>query len=192
MQCAQAATLLRAAVVFAAACVCLPGARAAGADAAIERGAAAFYRVYLELRPSGVPAARARGRLAPAISPSLAELLQRADAAERHYKKVTRNEVPPLVEGDLFTSLFEGAHSFVIRECHRSVAGGAVCSVELQHAGTADKTTIRWSDKIYLVRHAGRWVVDDIEYLGDWQFMHKGRLRELLRRVIRDGANARP
>ena len=35
-------------------------------------------------------------------------------------------------------------------------------------------------------------MVEDIEYGGDWQFMHKGRLRELLRRVIRDGANAKP
>ena len=80
----------------------------------------------------------------------------------------------------------------MIRECHRGAAGGAACSVELQHAGTADKTATRWSDKIYLVRSNGRWVVDDIEFGGDWQFMHKGRLRELLRRVIRDGANARP
>jgi hypothetical protein len=35
-------------------------------------------------------------------------------------------------------------------------------------------------------------VVDDIEFGGDWQFMHKGRLKALLRKVILDGNHARP
>jgi hypothetical protein len=179
--------------MLAAAIVALGSANAV-ADAAtdIQHGAAEFYRVYLETRPSGVPHGKTLAKLNPVISSSLAELLQRAGAAERRYAKVTQNKVPPLAEGDLFTSLFEGAQSFVVRECHRGTTGGAACTVELQYAGTAGKTPTRWTDKIYLVRSNRRWVVDDIEYGGDWQFMHKGRLRELLRRVIRDGANARP
>lgn len=165
-------------------------ATAAQATAAVERGATAFYRVYLDVRPAGVPGARARQSFAAVVSPQLADLLQRAEAAERRHRTVTRNAEPPLAQGDLFTSLFEGAQTFSVRECHRSSAGGAVCSIELAY-GDGRETT-RWADTLFLVRHGGRWLVDDIEYGGDWQFMHKGRLRELLRRVIRDGNNARP
>lgn len=178
---------------LAAAIVSLPSGTA-GADAAadIQRGATGFYRVYMEARPAGVPHGKALARFAPVISSSLAELLQRAAAAERRYAKLTEKKVPPLVEGDLFTSLFEGAQSFAIRECHRGAAGGAACTVELQTAGGAGKTPVRWADKVYLIRNDRRWVVDDIEFGGDWPFMHKGRLREILRRVIREGANAGP
>jgi hypothetical protein len=42
------------------------------------------------------------------------------------------------------------------------------------------------------VRFNGRWVVDDIEFGGNWQFMHKGHLRELLRRIIHNGNNELP
>jgi len=158
----------------------------------VNHGAAAFYRVYLEARVSGVPQAKTLARFAPVISPSLLQLLQKAEAAEKHYARVTANAVPPLVEGDLFTSLFEGAQSFVLQECHRGTAGGAACTVELRYADAAGKAPTRWTDKVFLIRHDRRWVVDDIEYGGDWQFMHKGRLREILRRVIRDGTSARP
>jgi hypothetical protein len=166
----------------------------AGADtgADIQHATAAFYRVYLDARPSGVPHFKTRAKFAPVISHTLAQLLDRADAAERRYAKVTRNKVPPLIEGDLFTSLFEGAQTFAVKECHRSADGIAACTVDLQYGSAADKSQTRWSDKVYLVRNGRHWVVDDIEFGGDWQFMHKGRLRELLRRVIREGSNARP
>jgi hypothetical protein len=166
----------------------------AGADtgADIQHATAAFYGVYLETRPAGVPHAKTRAKFAPVISHTLAQLLERADAAERHYAKVTRNKVPPLIEGDLFTSLFEGAQSFAVKECHRSTDGVAACTVELRRDDAAGKAATRWIDKVYLLRNGRHWVVDDIEFGGDWQFMHKGRLRELLRRVIRDGGNARP
>ncbi len=158
----------------------------------INRGATAFYRIYLEVRVSGVPSAKTLARFAPVVSPSLLQLLQKAEAAEKHYARLTNHAVPPLVEGDLFTSLFEGAQAFAVQECHRGATGSAACTIRLQYADAAAKAPTNWTDKIFLIKHDRRWVVEDIEYGGDWQFMHKGRLRELLRRVIRDGSNAKP
>jgi hypothetical protein len=169
----------------------ISGSAGADTNADIQRATTAFYRVYLEVRPSGVPHAKAREKFAPLISHTLAQLLERADAAERHYANVTKKQAPPLVEGDLFTSLFEGAQAFSVQTCTRSAAA-TVCTVELRYGGAARKPATRWSDKAHLVRNAGRWVVDDIEFGGDWQFMHKGRLKELLRKVIIDGEHARP
>ena len=164
-----------------------------GADTGTElrHATAAFYSVYLETRPSGIPNARARAKFTPVISHTLAQLLERADAAERNYAKVTKKQLPPLVEGDLFTSLFEGAQAFSVEGCTRSAAA-TTCVAALRYTDASDQKTTRWTDKVYLVRNAGRWVVDDIEFGGNWPFMHRGHLKELLRKVIVDGNHARP
>ena len=161
----------------------------AQANSRLEHTASAFYRIYLTTRPTGIPNAAIRTKFSPAISHTLAQLLERADSAERHYAKVTRRLVPPLVQGDIFTSLFEGAENFTVRDCKRTEAV-TVCGVELRYGSGGNSA--QWVDKIHLVRSRGRWVVDDIEYGGDWGFMHKGRLKDVLRRAIIDGNHARP
>jgi hypothetical protein len=158
-------------------------------DSRLEHAASAFFRVYIAARPAGIPNGVIRAKFSPVISHTLAQLLERADAAERHYAKVTGRLVPPLIQGDVFTSLFEGAEKFTVRDCKRT-AVATFCDIELRY-GTGNSRAL-WVDKIFLVRNGGRWVVDDIEYGGDWGFMHKGRLKDLLRRVILDGNHARP
>jgi len=41
-----------------------------------------------------------------------------------------------------------------------------------------------WQDRVYVIREPRGRMIDDVEYLGDWQFMHKGRLKTLLQDVI--------
>ena len=163
----------------------------ADTDAELRHATAAFYRVYLEVHPSGVPHSRARIKFVPVISRTLEQLLEHAEAAERHYAKVTKRQVPPLVEGDIFTSLFEGAQAYALGRCDRGAAA-TTCTVALRYGAAGDKNSTNWTDKVYLVRHNGRWLVDDIEFGGNWQFMHKGHLRDLLRKIIRDGNNELP
>jgi hypothetical protein len=147
-----------------------------------------FYQVYLEAKTSGVPTEKEQARFAPTLSPQLQELLRGAGEAERSYAKATRGKVPPLAEGDLFTSSFEGAEAFRVVSCE-SKAGQGVCMVELISIDPKDKTFFRWQDKVYLVKAPHGWVVDDIEFLGDWKFMHKGRLQPLLKGVIERSKN---
>ena len=163
----------------------------ADTDSELRRATEAFYRVYLEVHPSGVPHSRTRLKFVPVISRTLEQMLERAEAAERHYAKVTKRQVPPLVEGDIFTSLFEGAQAFALERCERGTAT-TTCTVALRYGAAGDKNSSAWTDKVYLVRHNGRWLVDDIEFGGQWQFMHKGHLRDLLRKIIRDGNDALP
>ena len=63
--------------------------------------------------------------------------------------------------------------------------------VELISIDPTDKSFFRWQDKVYLVKSPQGWVVDDIEFLGDWPFMHKGRLQALLKKVIERGKKTR-
>lgn len=151
----------------------------------MERIVSSFYKIYLTVRPSGVPSEKEQQKFKPYLSEALMVLLREADQAEQQNHKKTRSEVPPLAEGDLFTSLFEGATEFKVLSCDTKTSS---CLVEFSYVESrkgASPTT--WKDKAYLVKDPQGWMVDDIEFLGDWQFMHKGRLQDLLRQVIKEG-----
>jgi hypothetical protein len=147
--------------------------------------AAVFYSTYLRLKPAGVPDANQRTQMRALISPMLDGLLAAADEAEARYANKTHKQVPPLVEGDLFTSLFEGATRISAAAC----AGGdkaATCRVDLAYRDGANGPETTWQDRVLLVRAAGGWVVDDIEYGGNWPFARRGRLSEMLKAVVRE------
>lgn len=145
----------------------------------------AFYNAYITVRPPGVPSEKEQLSFTPYLSASVKKLLKEAAAAERRYRRTTRGEVPPLVEGDLFTSLFEGASAFTVLSCDSRTDS---CLVEFSYLDPESKSSTIWQDKVYLVKDARGWLVDDIEFLGNWQFMHKGRLKELLKQVIEEGS----
>jgi hypothetical protein len=152
----------------------------------VRDSAASFYRAVLEGDRGGVPDAKARARLAHLLSAPLKELLEQADATERDYRDATRGEVPPLVEGDLFSSLFEGPTAFEIGACETTPAG-ASCEVALRYEPPGDPQKTRWKDHVLLVKDDEGWRVDDVVYGGDWEFMHKGTLRGVLASTIRQG-----
>ena len=181
MRTTRAATMFLAIGVL---CACAPSSPPDPDPAAVVKG---FYGTYLSLHPTGVPEEVQLSKLRPYLSDSLVALFRDADAAETAYRKRTNNEQPPLVEGDLFTSLFEGASAFEVLPA--KVKGDrASCLVRFSYQDPNPKYSTRWRDRVFLVKGASGWAIDDIEYMGDWQFMHKGRLRDLLAQVIKDGA----
>jgi hypothetical protein len=141
-----------------------------------------FYGVYQTFHPSdGIPSAADRAKYAPFLSPALEKLLSEAEAAEAHFAKSNKDS-PPLLEGDLFTSLFEGATSVAVGACTGDSAKGR-CLVRLEHDDKTEKPTI-WSDTVFLVNTPAGWRVDDIAYGGSWAFGNKGRLTELLNQTV--------
>lgn len=153
-----------------------------------------FYGVYATFHPSdGIPDAKGRTKYEPFISPGLTKLLADGDAAEDHFAKVTKNMSPPLIEGDLFTSNFEGATAYHVEPC--TTAGNAArCTVNLGYRSNTkeDAKPVHWTDTVYLVRTANGWRVDDIAYGATWAFGNKGRLKDVLGSTIRDGNSATP
>jgi hypothetical protein len=155
---------------------------AAGDEAAMAAAANGFYAVYATFHPSdGVPSATDRAKYAPFLSPALEKLLTDADAAEARFAKANKDS-PPLIEGDLFTSMFEGATSLHVAACTGDSAAGH-CAVKLEYAPPGDKPT-DWTDTVYLVKTGSGWRVDDIAYGGSWAFGNKGRLSETLKQTI--------
>jgi hypothetical protein len=179
-----------AALVFV--CASPGAAKSAPATGDVQGAANGFYAVYGTFRPSdGIPDAKGRAKYEPFISPALDRLLIEGEAAEQRFVTATKNMSPPLIEGDLFTSNFEGANSWSVGKCEADAAS-ARCTVALGYRGgpSEDPKPVNWTDTIYLVRNAAGWRVDDIAYGAPWAFGNKGRLTQTLQSAIRDGNNA--
>ena len=152
---------------------------------------AGFYGAYSTFHPSdGIPDAKARVKYEPFISPALDTLLRQGDAAEDKFAKANKDS-PPLIEGDLFTSNFEGATSYKIGTCAGD-AKVAHCAVSLTYdPGKTDNPKDKpftWTDTVYMVATPQGWRVDDIGYGGTWDFGNKGKLSDTLRSAIRDAS----
>jgi hypothetical protein len=144
----------------------------------------AFYGVYRTFHPSdGVPGASDRAKYEPFISPSLDTLLRQAGEAGARFAAVNKDS-PPLIEGDLFSSLFEGATSVNVGPCTPDgSARTGKCVAELVYADPRSKPA-NWTDTVLLVRTSDGWKVDDIIYGGSWAFGNKGRLSDTLKQAI--------
>ena len=145
------------------------------------KAAAVFYDISLSERTGGVPVGDFRARLRGSISPMLDSLIAQAGEAERRHAVRTGNSEPPYLQGDVFSSLFEGATAYEIGKCEADDAT-VTCDVLLVH--DAPEQPVQWTDRVVLVAADGRWAVDDIVYGGDWDFAPKGTLQQLLRGVI--------
>ena len=129
----------------------------------------------MTLHPSdGIPDAATRAKFAPFVSPALDQLFVDGDEAEEHYATATKNQSPPLIEGDLFTPNFEGATSYRIGACASDAHGGH-CAVTLTYDDRKDKP-IGWTDTVYLVRprRSGASTTSPMAATAD--FGNKGRL----------------
>lgn len=150
-----------------------------------EAAAAGFLSVYGSFHPSdGIPDAAGRARLQPFLSPGLNKLLADGAAAEARFSAKAK-DAPPLIEGDLFSSMFEGATEWKLQAC--TVGGnGARCPVAFTHLGGGASPTAKaanWTDTLLLVNTPQGWRVDDIAYGGGFRFGNTGRLSDTLKTV---------
>lgn len=88
------------------------------------------------------------------------------------------DEKPPWADGDLFTSLFEGAQSFRLG---RPTAHGDRTEIPVHLVYRNGGSTTRWSDVLVMVRNRNRWLVWDIRLKGQWAFKSGDSLRTVLK-----------
>lgn len=166
----------------------LTGATACLADDAADMAKTVngFYGVYSTFHPSdGIPDAQGRAKYAPFLSPALDDLLKHGNEAEQAFAKANKNS-PPLIEGDLFTSNFEGATSFKVGTC-KGDAKAARCAVDFVYDDRKDNPKdkpIAWSDTVLLVSTPEGWRVNDIAYGATWAFGNKGKLSDTVKSAI--------
>lgn len=119
----------------------------------------------------GLPDDAQMQALAPLLAPELREAFEAARAWQRgeieRMQREGSEDKPPFVEGDLFSSLFEGAQSSRVL----SITGDdarSVAQIERGYGSAADRVV--WRDRAILRRADDGWLLVDIEYGGDWAF----------------------
>jgi hypothetical protein len=145
-----------------------------------------FYTSVMALpRAGGIPVPSARARLQPLLSTRLAALINQAAAAEARFRAGNKF-APPLLEGDLFSSLFEGPAAFRLGAC-TGTAVAQRCRIQFSRppAPGAPARPTDWGDDLLLVNEGGGWKVDDVDYRGGFAFGNTGLLSQTLAMVIR-------
>src|SRR5712691_12083677 len=82
----------------------------------VKNTASAFYDLYMKLRPSGVPPKEQQLEFKKLMSSGLANLLDEAFMVEESSRE-PKSGAQPKIEGDLFTSVDEGAVSYKTLQC---------------------------------------------------------------------------
>jgi hypothetical protein len=139
--------------------------------------AEAFYRKRMDLNFTGLPNSGQLAGLAPRLTPELRGLFAAAQKSQKTYLQHHPGEKPPWVEGDLFSSLFEGVSSF--RPGAVSVHGEQAQVKMLLVYNDAGKPA-HWTDSLVLRHVNGQWLVDDILMQGKWAFKNGASLRKTL------------
>lgn len=136
-----------------------------------EAAAQALVDRVESLAIDGLPDDAQMQALAPLLVPELREAFEAARAWQRgeieRMQREGSEDKPPFVEGDLFSSLFEGAESSRVLSLSGDDAR-SVAVVERGYGSGGDRVV--WRDRAILRRSGERWLLVDIEYGGDWAF----------------------
>lgn len=136
-----------------------------------------FYAMHERLGRSGLPDASEMKAYRAFLCPALADSLEAARLRQVAYIAAHPDDKPPLVDADLFSSLFEGPD--VVTPGSTEVDGEGARVLMSMRAGEGENA-VRWKDDVMLERQGGIWCIADVEYGGSWPFAHKGRLSEML------------
>lgn len=132
-----------------------------------------FYEMHRRFAGRGLPATADMNAYAAFLCPALVGKIGAARARQEEFVRAHPDEKPPLAEGDLFSSLFEGAEAASVVETSADGDGARVLMALSRDDG---RGTVRWRDAVLLSRDDGVWCIADVEYRGDWPFANKGRL----------------
>jgi hypothetical protein len=154
-----------------------------------EAVAKAFYRTYFRQHVYDIPDAAHSAAFKPLFTTELFSLLVLAEQGEvRYAKKNAKEPAPPLFEGDLFSSMVEGATSVTHISCERQPKT-AVCTTTLHRLeqtrtkGQVKDDDFTWKDRLLLVRTAAGWRIDNLEYGLNGDFGPKGDIKKVLNDV---------
>lgn len=138
-----------------------------------------FYTLHLRNADSGVPGEILLDSYRPYLSQRLIGLLERARHQRDQAIAAHPDEKPPFVEGDMFSSLFEGPTGFEIGMPLRIDEENQRVPVVFSNV-IPGQQPVRWTDYAYMVHEESGWKLDDLAYGGQWAFATQGRLTDSL------------
>ena len=157
-------------------------------DPDVEAPVKRFVAFYFHSYKRGLPEKSQLPELAAFLAPDLLNLFDAAIRGQECYAKKNNYEGPPLVQGELFSSLFEGATSATYRPIVQKT-DKATFEIEWTNDGRAALSPpFVWKDQVFLVKTTNGWLISDFAHLGTWEFMMKGNVSEILRHVAKECA----
>lgn len=142
-----------------------------------ETAARVFYTELRRLGVSGLPDESAWAALKGFCSESLRTALDVAVKEQAEFMRKFPDEKPPWIEGDLFSSLFEGPRQYQVGKPRIQ---GEMAEVPVECAYTEGGETTKWTDMLILSKSGDSWLIDDVSYGGDWDFANSGTLKDAL------------
>jgi hypothetical protein len=136
-----------------------------------------FYEMRAKLGRTGLPNENDMNAYRAFLCPPLSAAMDAARVRQKLYIDEHPDDKPPMIEGDLFSSLFEGTDA--VTPNGTEVDGDAATVTLSMRFGEGDQAT-RWKDKVLLAKDEGSWCIADVEYTGDWPFANKGKLSTTL------------
>lgn len=138
-----------------------------------------FYDWRFKAQFTGVPE-RATLKVAETfLSSELICLLDKARDYRNRFVKKFPTDKPPFIEGDMFTSLFEGANRYTL-ESMKVNGENATAVVHFYHDQGRKKDKAGWRDTVLLQHKNHQWRITDIQYGGKFDFGNSGSLRRNL------------
>lgn len=136
-----------------------------------------FMAMHQKLGNSGLPQRADLPAYDAFLCPALAQAIRAAQVRQEQARAEHPDDKPPFVEGDLFSSLFEGPDGFEVRD---TAVTGAAARVEMAMSNGQGEAARHWKDTLDLTLDDGIWCISDVEYGGQWPFANKGRLSSTL------------
>lgn len=162
-----------------------------GVDRAEQRKRIEQFQKQLIASPvMGLPSTEQLEALSPYLSNPLLTRLRAASQAQKAITQRSPMPEPPLVQGALFYSLFEGA-SRLVQVTHEGNDSSVLVTLAYLTQPN-DPSPVRWTDRVMLVIENQQTVVDDIQFLGQWDFSRQGMLSDQLDAVIAAGQSPSP
>lgn len=147
-----------------------PRAEPTTAPTALEMAQRIFDQITA-LHVDGLPSDAQMRLLAPLLTQELRQALDAARAWQRseieRMQREDSEDKPPFIEGDLFSSLFEGAQT--ARAISAKPDQDRIV-VTLDRSYGSGTEQVRWQDRAVLKRVGDRYLLDDVEYGGNWAF----------------------
>jgi hypothetical protein len=136
-----------------------------------------FYTALIKQKVTGLPTAKQRPSIWPLLTEDLKALLDAAQREQDAFIKANPDEKPPFIEGDLFSSLFEGVQTF---ELGQTSLVDRHAHVPVTFTFTSGGKTTRWTDEVILAKSGGAWKIWDVRYNATWDFKPGTNLRAVL------------
>ena len=147
-----------------------PRAPTAAAPSELETAQRIFDQITA-LHVAGLPNDSQMQVLAPLLTVELRQAVEAARAWQRseieRMQREGSDDKPPFIEGDLFSSLFEGAQTASAVAAQRD-QDRVVVTLDRSYGQGADQ--VRWQDDAVFKRIGEAWLLDDVEYGGSWAF----------------------